>query len=392
MDMIPQGGLTMKKSNIGGQAVLEGVMMKSPKRIAIAVRKQNNEIEVRREEVSSVSDKYKILKFPVLRGIINFVEIMMLGVRTLTASAEMYGEGLEDPEDYKPSKFESYIAEKTGKNAEDIMITFAVMLAFGFAVLLFIVLPSLAANFAKRYFGSAIVMNLIEGMIRIAIFLIYLASITRMKDIQRVFQYHGAEHKVVHCYEHEKELTVENARQFTTLHPRCGTSFLLLVMIVSILVFSLLGWNRFWWIRILSRILLLPVVAGIAYEVLKWAGKGDSRAVAVISWPGLMLQKLTTREPDDSMLEVAIVAFKNAAFDEPLDSLHEKEEVPDGQGNDQGDVAQDNRELQQKSDNGCSPGCGMADELCSEDGSPADENESHENHNSGGKGKISQVG
>jgi len=301
----------MKKSNIGGQAVLEGVMMKGPRNIAIAVRKSNGEIEVRRQGISSVTEKYKILKLPVLRGIVNFVETMMLGIRTLTTSAEMYEGGAEVQEEYQPSKFERFVAEKTGRDPEDVMVTFAVVLAIGFAILLFVVLPAFLTNLLKAYVQSSIVMNIFEGLIRLSVFLLYIIVITQLKDIRRVFQYHGAEHKVIHCYEHEKELTVENARQFTTLHPRCGTSFLLLVMVISIFVFSFLGWSDLWWVRIITRILLLPLVAGIAYEVIKWAGRKKSLLVSLVSWPGLMLQKLTTQEPDDEMLEVAIAAFVN---------------------------------------------------------------------------------
>lgn len=301
----------MKKSNIGGQAVLEGVMMKGPRNIAIAVRKDSGEIEIRRERISSVTERYRILKLPVLRGIVNFVETMMLGIRTLTTSAEMYEGGTGVQEEYQPSKFERFVAEKTDRDPEDVMVTFAVVLAIGFAILLFVVLPAFLTNLLKPYVRSPIVMNILEGLVRLSVFLLYITVITQLKDIRRVFQYHGAEHKVIHCYEHEKELTVENARQFTTLHPRCGTSFLLLVMVISILVFSFLGWSGLWWIRVVTRILLLPLVAGIAYEVIKWAGRKESLLVTLVSWPGLMLQKLTTKEPDDGMLEVAIAAFLN---------------------------------------------------------------------------------
>lgn len=308
----------MKKCSVGGQAVLEGVMMKGPKRIAIAVRKADGTIELHREEAPSITEKYKILKLPVLRGIVMFVETMVLGIRTLTTSAEMYGGDLEDADDYKPSKVEKYLAEKTGKKPEDIMILVAVVLAIGFAILLFVILPSFLTNLVKGFVKNSILMNLIEGFIRLGIFLLYITAITRLKDIARVFRYHGAEHKTVHCYEHEKELTVENVRSFSTLHPRCGTNFLFLVILISIFVFSFLGWDRSWWMRIVSRMLLLPIVAGISYEVVRWAGRSESLWVTIVSWPGLMLQKLTTAEPDDSMIEVAIMAFNSALYEEEV--------------------------------------------------------------------------
>lgn len=301
----------MKKSSIGGQAVIEGVMMKSPTTISIAVRKPDSSIEVKKEKSIPLSKRYKVLGIPIVRGFVNFLETLVTGVKILTDSAKMYGEGLDDSEEYEPSKFEKFIAEKTGANPDDIMTFFAVIFAVAFAILLFVIVPSVLANLLKPIVKSSLAMNFIDGIIRLIIFLLYIYLITFIKDIKRVFQYHGAEHKVIHCYEHEKELTVENARKFTTLHPRCGTSFLLIVVLISIIVFAFLGWDKSWLIRVVTRILLLPVVAGISYEILKWAGRSDSTAVKIVSWPGLMLQKLTTSEPDDSMLEVAIVAFEN---------------------------------------------------------------------------------
>jgi len=308
----------MKKSNIGGQAVLEGVMMKAPKAMAIAVRRQDGTIELTRTPLRSVKDKYPILKLPVFRGIITFGESMVLGVKSLMASAEIYG---DEAQEMKPSKFEKFLAEKTGKSADDVMIFFALVLAIFFAVGLFIGLPALAASFLRTRIQSTIVMNVIEGLVRLLIFLAYIVLISRMKDIRRVFEYHGAEHKTIHCYEHEEELSVENARKYTTLHPRCGTAFLLIVMVISIFFFSFLGWQNIW-IRIGARILLLPVIAGISYEVTRWAGKSDSKAVGIIMFPGLMLQKLTTREPDDQQLEVAIMAFQAATQDEKEDCVN----------------------------------------------------------------------
>lgn len=299
----------MKKSMIGGQAVLEGVMMKAPEAMAIAVRREDGTIDVTTKELAPARVKYPILKLPVLRGIITFGESMVLGVKSLMTSAEMYG--ADASEEYKPSRLDAFLAKKTGKSIEDVAIFFALLLAVVFAVGMFIVLPALAAGFLRTMIKSHVLVNVLEGLVRLAIFLIYITSVSRMKDIKRVFEYHGAEHKTIHCYEHSEELTVENARKYSTLHPRCGTAFLLIVMVTSIFIFSFLGWQNIF-VRMASRLLLLPLVAGISYEVTRLAGKSDAAVVKAIIYPGLLLQKLTTREPDDKQLEVAICAFKAA--------------------------------------------------------------------------------
>lgn len=314
----------MKKSKIGGQAVLEGVMMKAPNKIAIAVRRSNGEIEIESKEISSVKDKYPILKLPVLRGIVTFGETMVLGIKSLMASAQLYG---EEEEEYKPSKVESWVSQKTGINIDDVMVFFALITAIGFAILLFMIAPALLTKFVSRAVDSNLIKSLIEGVIRLTAFIIYILLISRMKDIKRVFQYHGAEHKTIHCYEHGEELTVENARKFTTLHPRCGTAFLLIVMIISIVAFSFLEWNNII-VRIVTKLLLLPFIAGISYEIIKWAGSSESKWVNVVMYPGLMLQKLTTKEPDDEQLEVAICAFLAA-----MDTIEDREEVVDFEHN-----------------------------------------------------------
>lgn len=314
----------MKKSKIGGQAVLEGVMMKAPNKIAIAVRRSNGEIEIESKEISSVKDKYPILKLPVLRGVVTFGETMVLGIKSLMASAQLYG---EEEEEYKPSKVESWVSQKTGINIDDVMVFFALITAIGFAILLFMIAPALLTKFVSRAVDSNLIKSLIEGVIRLTAFIIYILLISRMKDIKRVFQYHGAEHKTIHCYEHGEELTVENARKFTTLHPRCGTAFLLIVMIISIVAFSFLEWNNII-VRIVTKLLLLPFIAGISYEIIKWAGSSESKWVNVVMYPGLMLQKLTTKEPDDEQLEVAICAFLAA-----MDTIEDREEVVDFEHN-----------------------------------------------------------
>lgn len=314
----------MKKSKIGGQAVLEGVMMKAPNKIAIAVRRSNGEIEIESKEISSIKDKYSILKLPVLRGVVTFGETMVLGIKSLMASAQLYG---EEEEEYKPSKVESWISQKTGINIDDVMVFFALITAIGFAILLFMIAPALLTKFVSQAVDSNLIKSLIEGVIRLTAFIIYILLISRMKDIKRVFQYHGAEHKTIHCYEHGEELTVENARKYTTLHPRCGTAFLLIVMIISIVAFSFLEWNNII-VRIVTKLLLLPFIAGISYEIIKWAGASESKWVNVVMYPGLMLQKLTTKEPDDEQLEVAICAFLAA-----MDTIEDREEVVDFEHN-----------------------------------------------------------
>lgn len=313
----------MKKSKIGGQGVLEGVMMRAPSVCGIAVRKQSGELVYDKESIVPVTQKNKVYRLPVIRGVVSFVDLLGFGVKTMTKAAKMY----DDSSEYKPSKMEKYVAKKTGKSPMDVAMGFAVVIAIAFAVGIFFILPSVIANIVRPSISSSVLMNFIEGGIRIVIFIIYVLSITFIKDIKRVFRYHGAEHKTINCYEHEEELTVENVQKYSTLHPRCGTSYLLLVMIISILLFSLLGWSPSWLARIGLRLLLLPVVAGIAYEFLKFAAMSESLFFRIIRWPGMMLQKLTTAEPDDGMVEVAILAFTAAqgeTDDESLDEMAKK--------------------------------------------------------------------
>ncbi|MPM75716.1 hypothetical protein SDC9_122710 [bioreactor metagenome] len=300
----------MKRCTIGGQAVLEGVMMKAPDAVAIAVRKPSGEIVTQYTKYDPPSKKHRWMGWPIIRGVVNFVDMIKLGVNTISYSAKV----LEIDEE-KPSKVDQYVAKKTGKAAEDVMMSFAVVLSLALSIGLFFVLPTLIAKPLTALVKSTVLRNLIEGLIRLAIFIIYVASISLMKDIRRVYMYHGAEHKTIACYENEEELTIENARKYTRLHPRCGTNYMLLVMAISILIFTLFGWNSNIFIRILIRLAMLPVVAGVAYEVLKLAAKSDNIFARIVRWPGVMLQKLTTREPDDGMLEVAITAF-NLAINE----------------------------------------------------------------------------
>ncbi len=300
---IPQN---INPKSVGGQALIEGVMMKSLSDIAMAVRKSNGEIIVKKESVSKI-EKSSIYKIPIIRGAIALINSMILGVRAITYSAEVFEEIDSDEE---KSKFEKWLEEKFGDRADDIITYFSVALALAMSIVIFMFIPTLLINLLKNIFTNQLLLSGFEGVLKILMFIGYIILISKMKEIKRVFQYHGAEHKVIHCYESGKPLTVENARKFTTLHPRCGTSFLLIVMVLSILLFSFLGWESPVQ-RVVMKLMLLPLVAGVSYEVIKIAGKSKSKLVYAISYPGLMLQKLTTNEPDDKQLEVAIVALKS---------------------------------------------------------------------------------
>lgn len=296
------------KTSIGGQAVIEGVMMRGPEKIATAVRKSDGEIVVDIKKVNSFVAKHKLHKIPLLRGVLSFVESMVTGVRCLMFSADQFD--LEDDENEQMSKFEKWLDDKLGDKIKDIAIYFSVVVALCFSVGLFMLLPTAIAGIFKLWVKTPVVLNLIEGIIKMLIFLIYLWAVSKMADIRRVFEYHGAEHKTIAAYEAGEELTPENAMKYTRLHPRCGTSFLLIVMVISILMFSLLTWDTLW-IRIAYRLLLLPVVAGISYEIIKLAGRYPNGIVGILTKPGLWLQKITTREPDLKQLEVAIAAMNS---------------------------------------------------------------------------------
>lgn len=303
-------------TSIGGQAVIEGVMMRGPKEIATAVRKSDGSIVIDKKPVYSVITKYKLNKIPIVRGVVSFFESMITGMKCLMYSADQMD--IEEDEGYKPSKFEQWLEDKLGDKIKDIAIYFSVVVALIFSVGLFMLLPNALATVVKNFTESHVILNISEGVIRMLIFLGYLLLVSRMKDIKRVFEYHGAEHKTIATYESGAELTVENARGHSRLHPRCGTSFLLFVMVVSIIIFSLLRWGSMWQ-NMLYRLLLLPVVAGLSYEMIKIAGRSKNRFVALLIQPGLWLQKITTREPDDSQLEVAIASLKAVLTDNKED-------------------------------------------------------------------------
>ena len=298
----------MAKVNIGGQAVIEGVMMKGRHVYAVAVRKADGTITTDIQHSTTIMERIKVLKLPILRGIATFIESLVLGVKTLSFSAELYG---EDEEDQQPGPFETWLQNRLGDQGEKIIMGITMCLSFVFAIGLFMVLPMLISRLFRHQVTSSFVQNLIEGSIRIAIFLIYMKLISKMKDIERTFQYHGAEHKTINCLELEKELTVENVRACSRLHKSCGTSFLFIVMITSILVFTLFT-TQILWQRTLIRILMVPVIAGLSYEFIRWARRSPNNKLAdFLSKPGMWLQKeFTTIEPDDMQIQVAIEAVK----------------------------------------------------------------------------------
>ena len=298
----------------GGQAVLEGIMMKGPERNAVCVRLPDDSLYIKTEENKPQS---RIAKWPFIRGVFVFVASLVQGMKTLMFSADvMEGYDGEGAIEYEDDKVSLWLEKKFGeKGAWNVMLYSSVVIAILFTVVIFIIGPTWVVNLAKHFTTNEIALNLIEGVLRIALFILYIALIARMEDIRRVFQYHGAEHKTIHCYENGLELTPENCDSFYTLHPRCGTSFLVFVMVIALALFSFLGWPNLLW-RILSRILLLPVIAGLSYELLRWAGRSDNIVVKILSMPGLWLQKLTTNEPDYSQLEVAIAAMKAVTGDE----------------------------------------------------------------------------
>ena len=300
----------LHRTSIGGQAVMEGVMMMGPNLIATSVRKSDGEIVTDIKPVGAAV-KSKILRLPIIRGCVNFFRSMVIGVQSLMFSAQFFDDE-EAPADEEPSKIDKWLEEHVGdEKAVQIAIYIAVVLSLALSVGLFMILPNLVVSAIKAFgIESAVVLNLCEGVIRIVIFLAYLLLVSMTKDIKRVFMYHGAEHKSIHCYEKGEELTVENVRAKSRLHPRCGTSFLLIVVVISIIAFSFLSWEVAWYARVGMRLLLLPVVAGVSYEILKLVGRHDNAFTKVVRKPGLWLQYITTREPDDSQIEVAVTSLK----------------------------------------------------------------------------------
>ncbi|ACB86420.1 DUF1385 domain-containing protein [Natranaerobius thermophilus] len=280
-----------QKEHIGGQAVIEGVMMRSKGKLSIAVRQAEDNISIKCQPIVSLGERFSLFKLPILRGMVAFFESLVLGVKTLTYSANQ-------------------VLEEEEEELTDFQLFLTVFVSLLFGVSLFFLLPTFIMGIVKGPIETPLLINLGEGLIRISIFLGYVLLISRMKDIQRVFQYHGAEHKAIHCYEAGEQLTIDNAKKYTTLHPRCGTSFLLIVMLTSIILFSFFGWPNLL-MRFVIRLAILPLVAGISYEVIRLAGKKKNTFTRLISVPGLFLQKFTTREPDAEQIEVALTALNN---------------------------------------------------------------------------------
>ncbi len=296
----------MRKCDVGGQAIIEGVMMRGAKGLATAVRTPSGEIEVKVKRTTPITKKYKILNIPIIRGTATLIDSLIIGINTLNYSASFF------EEDEEESKFDAWLKNKLGdKGANDLIITLTMMVSFFVAAGLFLGIPTAIASIFKGIGLSPILLNLIESAIRIAILITYMYFISKLDDIYRIFQYHGAEHKTIFCYEAEEKLTIENVKKFGRLHPRCGTNFLFLTMIVSIILFTLTGWGGFWQ-RLILRIVLMPLVAGITYELIKWLGRTESKLGKFIAYPGLKLQELTTKEPNDEQLEVAIKSLMAA--------------------------------------------------------------------------------
>lgn len=295
----------VKPSGIGGQAVLEGVMMKNRDRYAVAVRKPDGEIEVEKGHCESLRDRYFICDMPIIRGVVTFVESLVLGMKSLTDSSKYF----EDEEDDKQKE----IDEDKKKRREKLETTFTVILSIILAVGIFMILPFFISELLKKVVASEKLLAVIEGVIRILLFIGYVFAISFVEDIKRVFMYHGAEHKTINCVEHMLPLTVENVRKQSREHKRCGTSFIFIVLFISIIFFIFIRVDNMW-LKILYRILLVPVIAGVSYEFIRLAGKSENSIVNALSKPGMLIQKLTTKEPDDSMIEVAIASVE-AVFD-----------------------------------------------------------------------------
>jgi uncharacterized protein YqhQ len=293
---MPDGALVAKRdAPVGGQAVLEGVMMRGISVWAVAVRRPDGEIEISSEPIRPWATRHRLWRLPILRGVVALGESMKIGFKALGISANAQ---LEDDEDGEPEEIGGWVWGLT--------IVFSLLLAIG----LFFVVPVGLTSLIKDKLGSPLLFWLVEGILRTGIFIAYIAAISRLKDLRRVFEYHGAEHKTISCYEAEDELTPARAKLYSRLHPRCGTSFLLIVMVLAIFVFAPIGLPAWYWL-LASRIIGIPLIAGLSYEVIKWAGKNRrKRWVRAVMWPGLMLQNLTTREPDEEQLAVAIASLE----------------------------------------------------------------------------------
>lgn len=294
-----------RKTSVGGQAVIEGVMMRGSRGTATAVRLEDGTIDVDIKEFIPYVKRHKLLSLPIIRGFISLLESMIIGIQTLNYSASFF------EEEEEKSKFENWFQGIFKEKTTDVLLGISLVVSLTLSIGLFFIFPTFLANFLYRFGASMLAVNIIEGVIRVAILLFYMYIIGKMEDINRLYQYHGAEHKTIFCYENEGELSPENAAEFQRFHPRCGTNFLFIVMIVSIVIFSLAQFQTLWQ-KVLYRILILPLVSGVSYELIRWMGKSKGKLSSIIAYPGMKLQTLTTREPDLSQLEVAIVALEAA--------------------------------------------------------------------------------
>ena len=303
------------KTSIGGQAVIEGVMMRGPKLTALSVRMPDQRISTEVWDTPNSNKWYK--KTPFIRGVFNFVESMTDGYKSLMKAAEKAG---LDEEAEEPSKFEQKLRQLLGDKFMPFLQGCILLFSLAMALFFFAFLPTTLVGFFKDYISHPLALSALEGLTKIAILILYLALISNMSDIKRVFMYHGAEHKTIFCYEHGEELTVENVRKYTRFHPRCGTSFLVIVLLLSILVSSMVSWDNLW-MRVGLKVLCLPIIMSLSYECIKFAGRHDNLFTRILSAPGLWTQRLTTREPDDSMIEVAIASMKKVIPENPNEAL-----------------------------------------------------------------------
>ena len=311
----------LPKGTLGGQAVIEGVMMKGPDSYSVAVRKPDKKIEVKLHQYESFGDRHKFAKVPFIRGVVSFVESLVVGMKTLSYSSSFYDE--DEVETKADRLFKDIFKEK----AESVILGFTILLSVVIAVALFMLLPAAIAEILGKWISSHVLVAVIEGIIRLLIFLIYVVLISQMEDIKRVFMYHGAEHKTINCYESGDDLTPENVAKHSRYHKRCGTSFLFIVMIVSIFVFMFITAKQMW-LRFLLRLVLIPVVAGISYEFIRLAGRSENPVVNALSKPGLWVQKLTTKEPKEEMIQVAIISVEAVLYGEPyVDAVNEAQGI-----------------------------------------------------------------
>lgn len=318
----------MKSSNIGGQAVIEGVMMRHDEDIAVAVRRPDGQIEVGKSKYENIAKKHKVFSFPIIRGVVSFISSLVVGIKTLTYSASFFEDDIEKEHGITDKAIDSTFKSK----GESAVMAFTVVVALIIAIALFIILPYIISILILKFTNitSSTLLAVIEGVVKLAIFVGYISVISKMKDIKRTFMYHGAEHKCINCIESGKPLTVDNVMASSKEHRRCGTSFIVLVLVISIIFFIFIRVETFW-LRLVIRLLLVPVIAGVSYEFIKWAGNSDSKLAAILSKPGMLMQGLTTKEPTRDMVEVGIASVE-AVFDweaylEGIDDLFETEDI-----------------------------------------------------------------